>query len=220
MEFTYNLWYDNMKTTELIDIDLCLEDPENPRYISKQELDNLVENIRNNPGLLGARPCFAYLHKGKYYIYSGAQRLKACKILGMKTIPVRVDTDITKGGKINKELKRQRMLTKNEHFGETDYEVLANKAPIEAIQAMKIPVISSYITSIFSGGIDKIEAETREVISEGRTDEDEDGIVGITLELENENYIEFIDIFEEMREGDDTDISEFTINTLRTVWNQ
>lgn len=205
--------------TQLIDIDLCVEEPLNPRYISDDLLKNLAEKIKNEPEFFGAVPCLAYELKGKYYIYSGAQRLKASRILGLKQIPVRVADDMVKKGKVNMDLLKSRILKANEEASTIDYEILANIAPIQHIIEANIPEISSYIENISpqEGVIDEDDGiERHETISENMNEE-ESGILGVTLEFSEPDYIETMNIFEELR-GEDESISEFVLGNLRAIW--
>lgn len=206
--------------TQLIDIDLCIEEPLNPRYISDELLQNLAVKIKNEPEFFGAVPCLAYELKGKYYIYSGAQRLKASRILKLKQIPVRVADDLVKKGKVNMDLLKSRILKANEEASTIDYEILANIAPIQHIIEANIPEISSYIENISpqeSTIPEDDDAEEHEVISENMNDE-ESGILGLTLEYSEPEYVEVMNLFEELRGDEDESISEFVLDNLRWTW--
>lgn len=199
--------------TVLVDIKLCIEEPLNPRFISEDLLQNLAEKIENEPDFFGAVPCLAYELNGKYYIYSGAQRLKASKRLGLKKIPVRIASDLVKKGKVDFKLLKSRILKANEEASTLDYEILANVAPIEHIIEAKIPEVSSYIESIYAPT-----PETHEVISENVADDD-GAIVGMVLEYGVDNYVEVVDIFEELRTEEES-MSEFLLRKVREIWKK
>jgi len=76
------------KVIDEIDIDLIIPNPDQPRTnFKKEELDELSESIKKN-GLL--QPILVRKIDGNYQIIAGERRWQACKLAGLKTVPVRV----------------------------------------------------------------------------------------------------------------------------------
>lgn len=60
---------------------------ENPRYIEEEDLDRLVESIKNLPHYFEARPVLLSDRCGKLLVIGGNQRMKAAKKLGLTEVP-------------------------------------------------------------------------------------------------------------------------------------
>lgn len=71
-----------------IDIDLIVANPDQPRTnFKKEDLEELAESIRKN-GLL--QPILVRDMGGTYQIIAGERRWQACKLIGLKKVPVRI----------------------------------------------------------------------------------------------------------------------------------
>ena len=67
-------------------IDLCqLEN--NPRTITKENMDILVKSIQDNPDYFEARPIICSDRTGKLVILAGNQRARAAQIAAEKNVP-------------------------------------------------------------------------------------------------------------------------------------
>lgn len=76
------------KFEEEVDIDLIEANPYQPRTnFKKEELEELAESIKKN-GLL--QPILVRETNGVYQIIAGERRWQACKLLGLKKVPVRI----------------------------------------------------------------------------------------------------------------------------------
>ena len=76
------------RSTDEIDIDLIIPNPDQPRTnFKKNELEELSESIKKN-GLL--QPILVRKVGDQYQIIAGERRWQACKLAGLKTVPVRV----------------------------------------------------------------------------------------------------------------------------------
>ena len=76
------------KVNDEIPIELIRPNPSQPRtYFKKDELEELAESIKKN-GLL--QPILVRKKDDVYEIVAGERRWQACKLLGMKTVPVRI----------------------------------------------------------------------------------------------------------------------------------
>lgn len=80
------------RETDEIDIRLIVPNPDQPRTsFKKEELEELAESIEKN-GLL--QPILVRKDGQKYQIIAGERRYQACKLLGLKKVPVRIrETD-------------------------------------------------------------------------------------------------------------------------------
>ena len=86
----------------------------NPRVISKDKMDKLVESIKNNPDYFEARPIICSDRTGKNVIIAGNQRLRAAKILGLSEVPVVV----LKG--LSEEKEKEIIIRDNVELGDWD----------------------------------------------------------------------------------------------------
>ena len=96
--------------------------PKNPRQINETEFEELKESIRSFPKMLELRECVAYEYDNQLVVLGGNMRLRACKDLGMKEIPVKVipaDTDA-------KQL-REFAIKDNVSKGKMDWDIFHNE---------------------------------------------------------------------------------------------
>ena len=91
--------------------------PNNPRKISKDEYEKLLNSIKQDPKLLNAKPIIIDENNT---ILGGHQRYRACLELGMQDVPVIVMANLS-------ERERKKLLIiDNTHNGEFDMDILAN----------------------------------------------------------------------------------------------
>lgn len=90
----------------------------NPRSITKERLEALMESIKKDPQFLIERPILATKVNNRYVVYAGTQRLAACKELGLEKVPVIVQEEL------DNEVLDYRMLLDNVHRGQFDAKLL------------------------------------------------------------------------------------------------
>src|SRR5699024_9025643 len=96
------------------------ENPENPRTITEEELDRLVESLKTFPKMIEYRPILADPKTG--YIIGGNQRHKAATRLGWEKVPVVYIED-----EFSKEKLKEIMLKDNLDYGEWDFDIVKNE---------------------------------------------------------------------------------------------
>lgn len=99
----------------------------NPRKISKDQMEKLCKSIQDDPDFLFKRPILVNLIDGQHIVYAGNQRVRAAKQLKMKTIPCIIDKDIPD------DLMKMRVVKDNKTFGEFDFDILANEWDISVL---------------------------------------------------------------------------------------
>lgn len=100
---------------------------DNPRKITKDELNRLCESIVNDPTFLRCRPVLVNEVEGILNVYAGNQRVQAAKKLKWKEIPCIVDKDLSL------DLMKSRVLVDNKHAGVFDYDLLASLYDIDEL---------------------------------------------------------------------------------------
>lgn len=127
--------------TELVPISKLKLLDNNPRTISKEQMQKLCKSIQDDPEFLNARPILVNKttehHEGPseslsstkdvYTVYAGNQRVRAAKKLKMKEIPCIVEFDIPE------EILKKRTVLDNSSFGEWNFEILANEFDVEML---------------------------------------------------------------------------------------
>ena len=142
---------------KIVKIDEIKSNPNNPRTINKQALDELIESIKQFPEMLTARPLV--INK-QGVVIGGNQRLEAIKALKMKQVEV-IQVDWTQ------ERQDEFMVKDNLNKGEWDYEKLLSQWDTNNIEKWGVPSISwkprTNPDSTFSGLTDEIygDAEDR-----------------------------------------------------------
>jgi len=111
--------------------------PKNPRFIRDERYKALVKSIEDAPEVLKLRELLVVEHGSKFVVIGGNMRLRACKELGMETVPCKVlpaDTPVAK--------LREYAIKDNNGFGEDDWDVLANEWDAEELQewGMELPM--------------------------------------------------------------------------------
>lgn len=103
---------------EYIAISSIKENPNNPRFIRDEKYKKLIQSIKDFPKMLELRPVVI---DNDMVVLGGNMRLKACKELGLKEIPVIKTDDLTD------EQKKEFIIKDNVWFGENNWEILANE---------------------------------------------------------------------------------------------
>ncbi len=133
--------------TELIAISKLKLLENNPRRITKDQMDKLCRSIESDPAFLECRPVLVNFvrvwpelepvkeeEEGKtvkvkdtYHVYAGNQRVRAAKKLGLKEIPCIVEYDL------DESTIKKRIIQDNKTYGEFDFDMLANQWDVEML---------------------------------------------------------------------------------------
>jgi len=111
--------------------------PKNPRIIKDGKFQKLVKSIQEFPDMLNKRPLVVFTDvDNKYVVLGGNMRLKACKEIGLKEIPIIVADEWTE------EQKNEFLIKDNVGFGEWDWDSLANEWDVEKLDdwGLDLPV--------------------------------------------------------------------------------
>lgn len=103
--------------------------PKNPRFIRDERFQALVKSIEDAPEMLSLRELLVVEHGNKFVVIGGNMRLRACKELGMETVPCKVLPADTPTAKL-----REYAIKDNNGFGEDDWDVLANEWDAEELE--------------------------------------------------------------------------------------
>jgi ParB-like chromosome segregation protein Spo0J len=128
---------------KLVKISEVKPNPKNPRIIKDDKFKKLVKSIQEFPDMLNKRPLIVFTDvDNKYVVLGGNMRLKACKEIGLKEIPIIVADEWTE------EQKNEFLIKDNVGFGEWDWDSLANEWDAELLNDWGLNVPE------FSGDID------------------------------------------------------------------
>jgi ParB-like chromosome segregation protein Spo0J len=128
---------------KLVKISEVKPNPKNPRIIKDGKFQKLVKSIQEFPDMLNKRPLIVFTDvDNKYVVLGGNMRLKACKEIGLKEIPIIVADEWTE------EQKNEFLIKDNVGFGEWDWDSLANEWDAELLNDWGLDVPE------FSGDID------------------------------------------------------------------
>lgn len=97
----------------------------NPRKIDKAQFKKLCDSLEKDPGFFLNRPCLVNVKDEKRIVYAGNQRVLAAKKLGWKEVPCIVEINLPE------DLIKERIIKDNKHYGEFDFDILANEWEIE-----------------------------------------------------------------------------------------
>ena len=91
------------------------ENPNNPRHISKTNLNKLIKSIEEFPKMLELRPVIV---DNDMVVLGGNMRLKACKEIGIQKIPyIKVDN-------LTEDQKQEFIIKDNVGFGDWDWDII------------------------------------------------------------------------------------------------
>lgn len=100
----------------------------NPRTITKDNMNKLVQSIKDNQDYFEARPIICSDRTGKLVILAGNQRYKAAKIAGIEEVPVIILHGLTE------EKEREIIIRDNVELGDWDMDILANEWEVEDLK--------------------------------------------------------------------------------------
>lgn len=143
------------------------EVPKNPRFIRDERYNKLVDSIKSDPEMLGLRELIAYRLKDDLIVIAGNMRLRACKELGIKEVPVKILPESTPAKKL-----RAIAIKDNVGFGENDNDLLANEWDIEELEefGLVLPSMDDF-SGDPSGSLDGVEVEESSVVITGDANE-------------------------------------------------
>jgi ParB-like chromosome segregation protein Spo0J len=128
---------------QIVKISEVKPNPKNPRIIKDDKFKKLVKSIQEFPDMLNKRPLVVFTDvDNKYVVLGGNMRLKACKEIGLKEIPIIIADEWTE------EQKNEFLIKDNVGFGEWDWDSLANEWDAELLNDWGLNVPE------FSGDID------------------------------------------------------------------
>jgi ParB-like chromosome segregation protein Spo0J len=123
---------------KLVKINEVKPNPKNPRIIKDGKFQKLVKSIQEFPDMLNKRPLVVFTDvDNKYVVLGGNMRLKACKEIGLKEIPIIVADEWTE------EQKNEFLIKDNVGFGEWDWDSLANEWDAEKLDdwGLDLPIL-------------------------------------------------------------------------------
>jgi ParB-like chromosome segregation protein Spo0J len=130
---------------KLVNISEVKPNPKNPRIIKDVKFNKLVTSIKEFPDMLNKRPLIVFTDvDNKYVVLGGNMRLKACKEIGLKEIPIIVADEWTE------EQKNEFLIKDNVGFGEWDWDSLANEWDAEKLDdwGLDIPIFKDDETEL------------------------------------------------------------------------
>ena len=129
---------------QLVKISEVKPNPKNPRLIKDDKFKKLVKSIQEFPDMLNKRPLIVFTDvDGKYVVLGGNMRLKACKEIGLKEIPIILADEWTE------EQKAEFLIKDNVGFGEWDWDYLANEWESELLNdwGLNVPLFNDDMTN-------------------------------------------------------------------------
>jgi len=130
---------------KLVNINEVKPNPKNPRIIKDGKFKKLVKSIQEFPDMLNKRPLVVFTDvDNKYVVLGGNMRLKACKEIGLKEIPIIVADEWTE------EQKNEFLIKDNVGFGEWDWDSLANEWDVDKLDdwGLDIPIFKDDETEL------------------------------------------------------------------------
>ena len=121
----------------IVKINEVKPNPKNPRLIKDDKFKKLVKSIQEFPDMLNKRPLIVFTDvDGKYVVLGGNMRLKACKEIGLKEIPIILANEWTE------EQKAEFLIKDNVGFGEWDWNQLQSEWDTDKLDewGLELPV--------------------------------------------------------------------------------
>ena len=149
--------------------------PKNPRKITKEKFDALVESIRESPEMKVLDEVRVYTYNGRYVVISGNHRVKAYRKLGWQNVLCKILPENTPKVKL-----REYVMKENMHYAENDdallrgwdMKELANwRVPmtVKARKQQEVPEVEftqvldeshNYVVLYFDNEVDWLQAQT------------------------------------------------------------
>lgn len=108
---------------------------DNPRTITREDLERLAGRIKEDPTFFDNRPCLVNFTDGQYLCYAGFQRAHAAaKVLKWKEVPCMIENDVPT------DVMRKRAILDNTHDGKWDADVLSSwEFEMDELRDMGVP---------------------------------------------------------------------------------
>ena len=107
-----------VNTVELVTTTSIRKNPDNPRSITGQDMERLMQSIKTFPDMMDARPVII---DENYMVLGGNMRYEACKRLGWQSIPcIRMH-------RWDYERKKEFIVKDNVQSGQWEWDTLANQ---------------------------------------------------------------------------------------------
>lgn len=161
---------------EYVKISEVRENSSNPRILKDKNFRKLVKSIKDFPKMLELRPIVV---DDNMVVLGGNMRLKACLEVKMTHIPIIKATELTA------EQQKEFVIKDNSHYGEWDFDILANEFDMELLIESNID-----IPKVF----EQLEEDLDELNSDFHIDESENE--------EKEKFSHFIIICNTEKEDD------------------
>lgn len=149
--------------------------PKNPRKITKEKFDALVESIRESPEMKVLDEVRVYPYNGRYVVISGNHRVRAYRKLGWQNVLCKILPEDTPKKKL-----REYVMKENMHYAENDdallrgwdMKELANwRVPmtVKAKKQQEVPEVEftqvldeshNYVVLYFDNEVDWLQAQT------------------------------------------------------------
>ena len=141
-----------------------LED--NPRTITRQDLERLAGRIKEDPTFFDNRPCLVNFIDGEYVCYAGFQRAHAAaKVLKWKEVPCMIENDVPT------DVMRKRAILDNTHDGKWDADVLSSwEFEMDELRDMGVPEFVFGISDEEDSKSVKVKGDDYEIPDEIKTD--------------------------------------------------
>jgi ParB-like chromosome segregation protein Spo0J len=114
-----------------VDIKSIKLNPNNPRLIKDDKFKKLCNSIKEFPEMLDIRPIVV---NEDMIVLGGNMRLKACKEVGIKEVPIIIADNLTE------EQQREFLIKDNVSGGEWDWDMLANEWEVEQLEEWGLDV--------------------------------------------------------------------------------
>lgn len=108
--------------------------PNNPRTITKKDMDRLKKSVAENPDYFEARPIILSDRTGELVIIAGNQRYEAAKALKMDKVPTFLLSGLTE------DREKEIVIRDNVANGEWDMDILADEWDAEDLRDWGVPI--------------------------------------------------------------------------------
>lgn len=108
--------------------------PNNPRYITEDDMETLKESLKSIPEYLEAHPIVLSDRTGKQVIIDGNQRMEAARLLGWEEVPTVLMHGLTE------EKEREIIIRANVTNGKWDYDILGNEYEVDELEKYGVDV--------------------------------------------------------------------------------
>lgn len=127
----------------------------NPRTITKDQMEKLCKSIQDDPEFLKCRPILVNDIQGILTVYAGNQRVRAAKKLKMKEIPCIIEADLCE------EIMKKRTILDNKTFGAFDFDMLINEYDNDVLLdcGFTLPELTGEVVDV--GELDEKETEKK-----------------------------------------------------------